>query len=85
MIVTELVTEEVHPEAFVTVNMYVFDVSPLKVPVVPVPLGAGKITGFELIVHVPAAGNPLNATLPVATVQVGWVTVPTTGTLGVGG
>ena len=30
-------------------------------------------------VHVPEEGNPLSATLPVATVQVGWVIAPTTG------
>jgi hypothetical protein len=35
-----------------------------------------------LIVHVPVAGNPLNATLPVPTLQVGWVIVPTVGAIG---
>jgi hypothetical protein len=40
--------------------------------------------GFLVNVQVPD-GNPLNATLPVATVQVGWVIVPTTGALGVAG
>jgi hypothetical protein len=38
-----------------------------------------------LIVHVPVAGNPLNATLPVPTLQVGWVIVPTVGAVGVAG
>jgi len=37
-----------------------------------------------LIVQLPA-GNPLRTTLPVATVQVGWVIVPTTGAEGVAG
>jgi hypothetical protein len=31
---------------------------------------------------VPVAGNPLSATLPVFTEQVGWVIVPTTGAEG---
>ena len=30
-------------------------------------------------------GKPLNTTLPVGTVQVGWVIVPTTGAVGVAG
>ena len=30
-------------------------------------------------------GNPFNTTLPVATVQVGWVMVPTVGVVGVNG
>jgi hypothetical protein len=38
-----------------------------------------------LIVHVPAAGKPLNATLPVPTLHVGWVIVPTVGAVGVAG
>jgi hypothetical protein len=37
-----------------------------------------------LMVHV-ALGKPLNATLPVATAQVGWVIVPTIGAVGVTG
>ena len=37
-----------------------------------------------LIVQVPA-GKPFNTTLPVATVQVGWVMVPTVGAVGVAG
>ena len=51
---------------------------------VPVPV---EVTppGFLVKVHVPVAGNPLNATLPVETVQVGCVTVPVTGAEGVDG
>jgi len=41
--------------------------------------------GFLVIVHVPAAGSPDNSTLPRAFVQVGWVTVLTTGAAGVSG
>ena len=54
--------------------------SPVSVVVVPVP-----VTPPGFIVHVPVAGNPDNATLPVAVAQVGWVMVPTTGVLGVAG
>ena len=46
------------------------------VVLVPVPLIAPG-----LIVHVPV-GSPLNTTLPVAVVQVGWVMVPTAGAEG---
>ena len=35
--------------------------------------------GLPVMVQLPVAGKPLKATLPVATVQVGWVIVPTTG------
>jgi hypothetical protein len=35
--------------------------------------------GVLVNVHVPVEGRPLNTTLPVATEQVGWVIVPTTG------
>ena len=38
--------------------------------------------GVRVSVHVPLDGNPLNATLPVATVHVGWVIVPITGAVG---
>jgi len=36
-------------------------------------------------VHVPVAGNPDKTTLPVATLQVGWVMVPRVGEVGVAG
>ena len=48
--------------------------------VVPVPVIAPG-----LIVQVPVAGKPDNATLPVAKAQVGWVMVPTIGAVGVVG
>ena len=38
--------------------------------------------GVLVNVHVPLPGKPLNATLPVATEQVGWVIVPTPGAEG---
>ena len=47
---------------------------------VPVPV---ILPGF--IVHVPVAGNPFKTTLPVATVHVGWVIVPTVGADGTDG
>jgi hypothetical protein len=45
----------------------------VPVPVVVVP------PGDMVKIHVPEAGKPDNKTLPVATVQVGCVMVPTTG------
>ena len=46
-------------------------------PVVVVP------PGVRVSVHVPVAGNPDKTTLPVATLQVGWVMVPRIGADGV--
>jgi hypothetical protein len=40
------------------------------------------LPGVRVSVHVPVDGNPVNITLPVETVHVGWVTVPTMGALG---
>jgi hypothetical protein len=54
------------------------------VPVVPVPLIVVKPTD-SVTVQVPVAGNPLNAILPVAAEQVGWVTAPNVGADGVKG
>ena len=54
-------------------------VSNVNVVVAPLPAIA---PGF--IVHAPA-GKPLNATLPVGVVQVGWVMVPTIGVAGAAG
>jgi hypothetical protein len=50
----------------------------VPVPVVVIP------PGVLVNVHVPVAGKPLKTTLPVATVQVGCVIVPTTGAEGNG-
>lgn len=41
--------------------------------------------GLRVSVHVPEEGKPLNATLPVASVQVGWVMVLIIGAVGMGG
>ena len=51
---------------------------------VPVPVIVVEPTD-SVTVQVPVMGEPLRATLPVATVQVGWVIVPTTGADGVAG
>ena len=53
--------------------------NPVSVVVVPVP-----VTTPGFIVHVPVAGKPDKATLPVAVAQVGWVMVPTAGTAATG-
>jgi hypothetical protein len=75
---------EIHPAALATVNVYVPDVTPVTVRVVPVPLIATP-PGERVRVHVPVAGSPLIATLPVESAQVGWVIVPITGAEGVSG
>jgi hypothetical protein len=67
-----------------TVNVYVPAASPLTVVVVPVPVEV-TAPGLSVSVQVPVAGKPLNATLPVATVQVGCVIVPITGAFGAPG
>ena len=41
--------------------------------------------GLRVKVQVPDAGKPFNTTLPVATLQVGCVIVPTEGAVGVAG
>ena len=56
---------------------------PVTVPVVPLPVKEPE--GEPVTVHVPEAGRPLKATLPVARAQVGWVMVPITGALGAPG
>jgi hypothetical protein len=48
-------------------------------PVVVVP------PGVLVKVQLPVAGKPFNITLPVETLQVGWVIVPTIGAVGVVG
>lgn len=75
---------EVHPEAFVTVKVYVPAGSPDTVVVVPVPVVVVP-PGFRVSVQVPEDGNPLIAALPVGTVHVGWVIAPITGAVGTGG
>jgi len=70
---------EIHPAAFVTVKLYVFGTNPAIVVLVVDP-----VIPPGLMVQLPA-GNPLSATLPVATEQVGCVIIPTTGEVGVAG
>jgi hypothetical protein len=60
------------------------DESPEMVVLVPVPVVVVP-PGIRLSVHVPEAGKPDKTTLPVSTVQVGSVTVPTVGMAGVTG
>ena len=81
LITTFALAAEVHPvDVSVTVKLCVVDTArPVKVVVVPLPAIAPG-----LIVQVPA-GKPLNSTLPVGTVQVGCVIVPTVGAAGAAG
>ena len=58
--------------------------NPVIVVLFPVPVVV-ILPGVLVNVHVPVAGKPLNATLPVARMQVGWVIIPTTGAVGVVG
>ena len=71
---------EVHPALLVTVKAFVPGVSPDKVMEVPDP---DMLPG--LMTQVPDAGKPDNSTLPVPTVHVGWVIVPTVGAAGTAG
>jgi len=68
---------EIHPDAFVTVKLNVPEGNPDRVLLVPEPAIAPG-----LIIQLPV-GRPFNTTLPVATVQVGCVIVPTVGAEGV--
>ena len=61
---------EVHPEALVTVKVYVPVTSPDIVVLVPVPVVVAP-PGDRVKVQVPEAGKPLSTTLPEARVQVG--------------
>ena len=54
--------------------------------VVPVPLPlVVPPPGFMVRVQLPVAGSPVSTTLPVATLQVGWVVIPICGAVGVTG
>ena len=76
---------DVHPEALITVNVYVvFGDKPVNVVVVPVPVDV-KLPGDDVIVHVPEDGNPDNATLPVGDKHDGCVIDPITGAVGFDG
>jgi len=80
VLITTLVDDkEIHPDAFVTVKVYVPVANPETVVLGPLPVMAPG-----LMVQSPA-GKPFNTTLPVATEQVGWVIVPIAGAAGVPG
>ena len=84
-LITTLVDDaETHPEALVTVKVYVPAASEETVVLVPVPVVVVP-PGERVSVHVPDDGNPERTTLPVATEQVGCVVVPTVGVVGVAG
>jgi hypothetical protein len=84
LITTLPVAGETHPDALVTVKVYVPGARFETVVEVPVPVEV-TAPGFLVRVHVPEAGRPLRATLPVGTEQEGWVLVPTTGAVGAEG
>lgn len=84
LMITLADVDEVHPDALVTVNVYVLATSPDIVVVVPVPELVVP-PGDLVIVQVPEDGKPVNSTFPVAEVQVGWVIVPAAGADGVTG
>ena len=62
--------EDTHPEALVTVKVYVPAASDEIVVLVPVPVVVVP-PGERVIVQVPLAGNSERTTLPVATAHVG--------------
>jgi hypothetical protein len=72
---------EVHPNASVTVYVYVPAARPEIVVLVPVPVVV-TFPGVLVSVQVPVAGKPLNTTLPVAALHVGCVIIPTVGAAG---
>jgi hypothetical protein len=61
---------EIHPEALVTVKVYVPAGSREMVELVPVPVEV-TVPGDRVIVQVSVAGNPDRTTLPVEMSQVG--------------
>ena len=69
---------DVHPAALATVKEYV----PVAIPVIVVDVVLPVMTP-GLIVQLPA-GKLAKTTDPVATVQVGWVIIPTVGASGIG-
>jgi hypothetical protein len=84
LITTSAETGDMHPETFVTVKVYVPAGITDTVVLVPVPEVVIP-PGVLVKVQVSVAGKPFNTALPVATVQVGWVIVPTSGAVGVKG
>jgi hypothetical protein len=74
---------EVQPAKFVTVNVYVPAGTPVMTATVPLPEIVTS-PGFRVNIQ-DSEGNPLNATLPVSTMHVGWVMFPGSGADGVRG
>ena len=77
-------TKEVHPSEFVMVKLYVAGGKFENVAVVPLPVMVVLFV-VSVIIQLPVAGKPLKSTLPVAIEQVGCVTAPTIGAVGVNG
>ena len=76
---------EVHPDVLVTVKVYVVPAGrPVIVFVVPVPVVV-LLPGVLFKVQNPDEGRPLKTTLPVATLDVGCLIVPTMGAEGIDG
>jgi hypothetical protein len=80
-IVILVVKEDIQLVLFVTVKVYVPAAKPVIVVLVPVPVVVTP-SGLRVKVHVPVLGKPFNTMLPVKTVQVGCVIVPTEGAFG---
>ena len=78
-------TPEVQPATFVTVKVYVPAVKPDTVVVGLLPVVVVMVPPKSRVSVQLPDGKPLNTTLPVAKVQVGWVMVPTVGGVGVEG
>ena len=76
--------KEVHPAEFVMVKLYVAGGKFENVAVVPLPVMVVLFV-VSVIIQLPVAGKPLKSTLPVAIEQVGCVTAPTIGAVGVNG
>ena len=72
---------EVHSIELVTLNVYVPASRPVTNFVAPAPVEVAP-PGNLVNIQVPVEGKPLNATLPVAMVQVGEVIVPIIGAVG---
>jgi hypothetical protein len=76
--------EDTHPASLLTVKLYTPPGRPVITVVVPEPLEV-IVPGYRIIVQVPVAGNPVRATLPPGTRQVGEVIVPISGAAGIVG
>ena len=74
---------EVHPAALVTVNVYVPLSGKLLIVVLAVLPVVVTLPGVLVTVQLPL-GKPLNTTLPVGVVHVGWVIAPTIGAVTTG-